>query len=263
MSSLQGKVVVVAGGSGGLGSGIAARFAKDGARVLIAARDEARLLEVATPIGAVAVATDLTQSEAVRALAERATSEFGRLDIAVNAAGYEDFCPIAQLEPERVERMVAIQFTGALYFIQHMANAMGQGGSIVTIGSLTASLVAEGYAPYAGAKAGINHVTKIAASEYGEKGIRVNVVSPTLIDTPMTTNIVNAPGVKDAFNAETPLGRFGRPEDVTETVAWITSDAAAYITGQNILVDGGTALRRLPRAQDFIRSAQAALAKDQ
>jgi NAD(P)-dependent dehydrogenase (short-subunit alcohol dehydrogenase family) len=180
------------------------------------------------------------------------------LDIGINASGYEDFCPIAKLEPERVERMVAVQFTGALYFIQHLANAMSQGGSITTIGSLTSTLTAEGYAPYAGAKAGINHVTRIAASEYGAQGVRVNVVSASLVETPMTEGIVNAPGVRAAFTAETPLGRFGTIDDIVDTVAWISSDQAAYITGQNILVDGGTSLRRLPRAEDFMRAAKEA-----
>jgi NAD(P)-dependent dehydrogenase (short-subunit alcohol dehydrogenase family) len=255
------KVAVVVGGSGGFGEAIAARFAKEGARVVVAARGVEKLAPVAQAIGALALPCDLTQSDQVRALAARTVEEYGHLDVAVNAAGYEDNCPIASLEPERVERMVAVQFTGALYFIQHMANAMGEGGSIVNIGSLTATLTAEGYAPYAGAKAGINHVTRIAASEYGASGIRINVVSPTLVDTPMTSQIVNTPGVKEAFNAETPLGRFGEIEDVVNAVVWLSSDAAGYITGQNLLIDGGASLRRLPRTEDIIRSIQAATAK--
>jgi NAD(P)-dependent dehydrogenase (short-subunit alcohol dehydrogenase family) len=139
-----------------------------------------------------------------------------------------------------------------------MANAMAHGGSIVTIGSLTATLVAEGYAPYAGAKAGINHATRIAASEYGPKKVRVNVVSPTLVETPMTQHMTRVPGVKEAFEAETPLGRFGAVEDVVNAVLFLASDASSYITGQNLLVDGGTSLRRLPRAEDFARAIAAA-----
>jgi NAD(P)-dependent dehydrogenase (short-subunit alcohol dehydrogenase family) len=128
------KVAVVVGGSGGFGEAIAARFAKEGARVVVAARGVEKLAPVAQAIGALALPCDLTQSDQVRALAARTVEEYGHLDVAVNAAGYEDNCPIASLEPERVERMVAVQFTGALYFIQHMANAMGEGGSIVNIG---------------------------------------------------------------------------------------------------------------------------------
>lgn len=261
MGSLEGKVAVVVGGSSGFGEQIAARYVKDGAQVVIAARDVERLEKAAGAIGATALPCDITSSEAVRALAQQTVERFGRLDVAVNSAGYEDNSPVASLEPERVEKMVAVQFTGALYFIQHMANAMSSGGSLVTISSLTATLVAEGYAPYAGAKAGINHATRIAASEYGPRGIRINVVSPSLIETPMTAQLLQAPGVADTFIGETPLGRIGQIEDVVDAVSFLTSDAASYITGQNLHVDGGTSLRRLPRAEDFIRQMQAAAAK--
>jgi NAD(P)-dependent dehydrogenase (short-subunit alcohol dehydrogenase family) len=250
-------VAVVVGGTGGFGEAIARRFIADGAKVVLSARNAEKLEEVAKSIGAAGtVACDVTKSEQVKALADQCIADFGRIDIAVNSSGYEDFCPVAVLEPERVENMVAVQFTGALYFIQHMANAMTEGGAISTIGSLTATLTAEGYAPYAGAKAGINHATRIAASEYGAQGVRINVVSATLIETPMTAGIVNAPGVRKAFTAETPLGRFGSVDDIVNTVAWISSDAAAFITGQNIHVDGGASLRRLPRVDDFMRAAQ-------
>ena len=258
MGALEGRVAVVAGGSSGFGEQIASRLVKDGAQVVIAARDAERLERVARAIGATALACDIVSSEAVRALAEQTVERFGRLDVAVNSAGYEDNCPISSLEPERVERMVAVQFTGALYFIQHMANAMSRGGSLVTISSLTATLVAEGYAPYAGAKAGINHATRIAASGYGARGIRINLVSPSLIETPMTARLLEAPGVTETFIGETPLGRIGQIEDVVNAVSFLTGEGASYITGQNLHVDGGTSLRRLPRAEDFIRQLQAA-----
>jgi NAD(P)-dependent dehydrogenase (short-subunit alcohol dehydrogenase family) len=261
MEDLEGRVAVVAGGSSGFGEQIAARFVKDGAKVVIAARDPERLEQVASAIGATGLACDITSSEAVRALATQTVERFGRLDIAVNSAGYEDNCPVAALEPERVEKMVAVQFTGALYFIQHMANAMSEGGSLITISSLTATLVAEGYAPYAGAKAGINHASRIAASEYGARGIRINVVSPSLIETPMTAHLLQAPGVADTFIGETPLGRIGQIDDVVSAVSFLSGDGASYITGQNLHIDGGTSLRRLPRAEDFIRQMQAAAAK--
>lgn len=255
MGALDGKTAVVAGGSGGFGEGIARRFVEEGAEVWLAARGQEKLAALAGKIGAQHQVCDITSSASVKQLVKRAAQKTGRIDIAVNSAGYEDSCPIAELEPERVEKMVAVQFTGALYFIQHTANAMQAGGSVVSIGSLTATLVAEGYAPYAGAKAGINHAVRIAASEYGARGVRVNVVSPTLVETPMTEAITTAPGVKEAFTAETPLGRFGTIDDVVNAVFWLASDASAYITGQNLLVDGGTSTRRLPRPEDFMRAA--------
>jgi NAD(P)-dependent dehydrogenase (short-subunit alcohol dehydrogenase family) len=261
MGALDGKVAVIAGGSGGFGEGTVERFRDEGATVWIASRDEARGKESAKKLGASYWPCDITRSEDIKALADAVLAESGRIDIAVNSAGYEDNCAFSDLEPERVERMVAVQFTGALYFIQHMANAMNDGGSIITIGSLTATLTADGYAPYAGAKAGVNHATRIAASEYGPKGVRVNVVSATLVETPMTAAIINAPGVRKAFVAETPLGRFGGIDDIVNAIFWLASDQASFITGQNLLVDGGTSLRRLPRVDDFIRSAQEEMAE--
>jgi len=260
VGELEGKVAVIAGGSGGFGEGTVERFRREGATVWIASRDETRGRQSAEKLGAKFHPCDITRSDDVKALAETVLAESGRIDIAVNSAGYEDNCAFADLEAERVERMVAVQFTGALYFIQHMANAMSEGGSIITIGSLTATLTADGYAPYAGAKAGVNHATRIAAAEYGPKGVRVNVVSATLVETPMTAALTNAPGVRRAFVAETPLGRFGSIEDIVNGVFWLASDQASFVTGQNMLIDGGTSLRRLPRPADFIRSAQEEMA---
>ena len=199
--------------------------------------------------------------ESLRDLAATAVERFGQLDVAVNCAGFEHNAPVADLEPANVEPMVAVQFTGALYFIQHMANAMKDGGSIVTISSLTATLVAEGYAPYAGAKAGINHASKIAASEYGAKGVRVNVVSPTTVETPMVAQLFATPGIREAMVSETPLGDLPSVEDVTNAVVFLASDESAFITGENLHVDGGGALRRLPRRGEIVASVQDATAR--
>ncbi len=256
---LAGKAAVVVGGSSGFGEAIARRFVAEGARVMIAARGEEKLRKVAAEIGAEPFVCDATDWHRLRALAEAALARFGGLDVAVNSAGYADVCPIEKLEPARVERMVAIQYTGALYFLQHMANAMAaRGGSIVTISSLTGTLVAEGHAPYAGAKAGINHVTRIAASEYGARGVRCNVVSPTTIETPMIAEMFKTPGAREAMVAEAPLGDLPEIEDVVNAVLFFASDESRYVTGQNVHVDSGGSLRRLPRTDDVLRSIQAA-----
>lgn len=257
MKRLNGKVAVVVGGSSGFGRSIAERFAAEGARVLIAARGREKLEAVARALGVEARVCDASSFDDLKALAAHALDAFGRLDVAVNCAGFEHMCPIADLEPENVEKMVAVQFTGALYFIQHMANAMAEGGSIVTISSLTGTLVADGYAPYAGAKAGINHASRIAASEYGPRKIRVNVVSPTTVETPMVENLFKIPGVREAFVAETPLGELPSVEDVTEAVLFLASDAARFVSGENIHVDGAAGTRRLPRAADVMASMRA------
>jgi NAD(P)-dependent dehydrogenase (short-subunit alcohol dehydrogenase family) len=263
---LEGKACVVVGGSSGFGEDIARRFVAEGADVLIAARGREKLESVAKEVGAQARVCDATSFEELRDLAAAAVESLGGLDVAVNCAGFEHNAPVANLEPENVEPMVAVQFTGALYFLQHMANAMAAdsrspGGSIVTISSLTATLVAEGYAPYAGAKAGINHASKIAASEYGDRRVRVNVVSPTTVETPMVAKLFAMPGVREAMVAETPLGDLPGVVDVTNAVLFLASDESAFVTGENLHIDGGGALRRLPRNDDIIASIQRAMAE--
>lgn len=261
MARLEGKVAVVLGASGGLGSAITRRFAAEGASLVLAARNLDKLAPLAAEFGGLAVTCDITRNADVEGLARTALAERGALDVVVNAAGFEGQARLSDLGPDLLEPMVAVQFTGAVYFLRHMANAMTRGGSIITTSSLTGTLVAEGYAAYAGAKAGINHVTRIAAAEYGSRGVRVNCVAPSLIETPMTQRIFQLPGVTPAFLEETPLGRMGTIDDVAEAVLWLASDASSYITGQNLIVDGGTSLRRLPTMEQFLRHARAASEK--
>jgi len=257
-----GRAAVVLGGSSGFGFGISRYLRSEGASVLIAARRRPELEKAAADLDCEFLCCDGSVDEQIEQLAAHALQRFGRLDIAVNCAGYEDSAAIRDLTPERLEPMVAVQFTGALYFIRHMANAMEGPGSIICLSSLTATLVAEGYAAYAGAKAGLNHAVRIAASEYGSSGIRINCVSPSIIETPMTAKIFAVPGIVDAFLEETPLGRIGQVEDVVEAVAWLASDRSSYITGQNIHVDGGNSLRRLPGPADIMRHLSARAAKE-
>ena len=254
----QGRVAVVAGGSSGLGLEIARGFAREGARVVLAARGRERLAEAARDLGAVAIECDITRFESVEALASETLERCGRLDIAVNSAGFEQQTAIRDITPDSLEPMVAVQFTGAVYFIRHMANAMRAGGSLVTVSSLTGVLVPQNYAAYAGAKAGINHVTRIAASEYGADGIRINAVAPSVIETPMTAHLLAIPAVRSALLEQTPLGRMGAPEDVTSAVLWLASDEASYITGQVLVIDGGTSTRKLPANDDVARHLKSA-----
>lgn len=264
MGRLSGKAALVLGGSSGFGEAIARRFLREGARVMIAARGAERLRGVAAELGCESRVCDATDWQQLKALADAALAQLGGLDVAVNSAGYSDPVRFAQLDPTRVEKMVAVQYTGAIYFIQHAANAMakaGRGGSVITISSLTGTLVAEGHAPYAGGKAGINHVTRIAASEYGAQKIRCNVVSPTTIETPMIAGLFKTPGVREAIIAEAPLGELPGIEDVANAVLFFASDESRFVTGQNLHVDAGGSLRRLPREADVIQSIRAARAQ--
>jgi len=254
----EGKVAVVVGGSSGFGLHLVQGFIAEGAQVVMAARNAARLDEVAGRVGAIPIACDITSFESLESLASQTLERCGRLDVAINSAGFEQQTAIRDITPETLEPMVAVQFTGAVYFIRHMANAMQQGGSLITISSLTSVMVPENYAAYAGAKAGINHVTRIAATEYGAEGIRVNAVAPTAIETPMTAHMLQIPAVQAAFLEQTPLGRMGALGDVTSAVLWLASDEASYITGQVLNIDGGTSTRKLPSNADVMRHLTAA-----
>ena len=257
MGRFDGRGVVVTGGSSGLGLDLAKGFIAEGARVVISARQAEKLEAVAEEIGAIPIAADITDFESVAALAEGAREALGSVHVAVNSAGFEQQTAIRDITPETLEPMVAVQFTGAVYFMRHLASVLERGGSLITISSLTGVLMAESYAAYAGAKAGINHVTRIAASEYGPDGLRVNAVAPTVIETPMTAHLLGVPAVRDALLELTPLGRLGQLEDVTQTVLWLASDDASFITGQIVNVDGGTSIRKLPTNADVMRHLQA------
>ena len=142
--------------------------------------------------------------------------------------------------------MVDVCLTGVFLGIKHEAQAMAAGGSIINIASLNARQPAEGMSAYCSAKAAVAMLTQVAALELGPRGIRVNAIGPGLIQTPATGGIFGAPGLADAFVAETALGRFGLPEDVADTALFLASDASRWMTGQTLYLDGGASLRKYP-----------------
>jgi NAD(P)-dependent dehydrogenase (short-subunit alcohol dehydrogenase family) len=256
----EGKVVVVVGGSSGLGLHAAKRFREEGAQVVIAARNAERLDAAAREIDAVAIQCDATSFEELEELAESVKKRFGRIDVALNSAGLEQSVRIRDIEKDDVESMVAVQFTGAVYFIKHMANRMQAGGVVISMSSLTSLMPAEGYAAYAGAKAGLNHVTKIAAAEYAPEGIRVHALAPTVVETPMTAHILAMEPVKNALLEHAPLGRLGECADVSEAALFLASDRSSYLTGLILPIDGGPMLKKMVDNNDVMRHFAAAAA---
>ncbi len=254
------KVVVVSGGSSGLGLHLARRFREEGARVVISARNVDRLEAAAREIDAVAIENDATSFEALERLAEEVKERFGRIDIAVNSAGHEQNVRVRDIEKDDFEAMVAVQFTGAVYFIKHMANRMQAGGVVISMSSLTSLMAAEGYSAYAGSKAGLNHVTRIAAAEYAPEGIRVHALAPSVVETPMTAHILAMEPVKNALVEQAPLGRLGECSDVTEAALFLASARSSYLTGLVLPIDGGTMLKKIIDNDDVMRhfAAQAA-----
>jgi NAD(P)-dependent dehydrogenase (short-subunit alcohol dehydrogenase family) len=253
MGMLEGRCAVVVGGHSGFGEAISRRFAAEGATVVVAGRRPDLVEEVAREIDGVAAVCDITDDDQVQALVASALGSAGRIDVAVNSAGFERSTAIADLTPELLSEMHAVQLHGAMYCMRHFGNAMrdGGGGSFVSISSLTAQNPARGLAAYASAKAGIEYATKIAAVEYGEHGVRFNTIAASLIETPMTARIFQAEPAIQAVREMTPLGRMGTPDDIADAALYLCSDLGSFVTGQTLCVDGGASLLALPTPQMY------------
>lgn len=238
-------IVLAATDPRSMGGTIARRLIDEGARVIVSGRSKERVTRFAETIGARAAVCDITRESDVASLARRAIDEFGQLDVAVNCAGEAIMGHIAETDEATLRRATDIHFIGPFYFIKQMAARMEEGGAIATISSITATLTFPNHAAYMAAKAGTDHLVRIAACEYGKKGIKVNSVSPGFTESPMTLEFLKVPGIREAFEQEIPLGRLNTVEDIAEAVLWICSPAS-YMTGQNLQVNGGNTLRRLP-----------------
>lgn len=258
MTSFAGKRVVVTGGNSGIGKCIAKCFVDAGANVVIGSRNADSLAAAAGEIGAQYVTVDVADWKSTKAFAEAAKARLGGIDIAVNSAGVEQMVMLKKHPEDHVAKMTAIQFNGAVHFMQHVSNAMENGGNIVNISSLTGANAAPGYIAYGGAKAGVIHATAVAAVELASRGIRVNVVSPTVVLTPLVQKLFEVPGFEAALLEEHPLGRLPTPQDVADAVLWLASDAARCVTGQNICIDSGAKQTRMPRPADVARHAKMA-----
>lgn len=254
MNRLNGKVAVVIGGHSGFGGAISRLFAAEGATVVIAARRESFSQEVAAEIGGTGVKCDITDDAQVKALADRIVADHGRLDIAVNCAGYQESTPLAELTPDKLAAMQAVQLTGALYCMRHFGNAMAEspdGGAFLSLSSLTAQNPARGLIAYASAKAGLEYATKVAAVEYGPQGVRFNAIAASLIETPMTAPLFVPNPAIQAILEMTPIGRHGTPQDIANAALFLCGPEGNFITGQTLCVDGGASLQMLPSAQVY------------
>lgn len=239
----EGRVALVTGGTRGIGRGIARRLAAGGARVVVCGRNDPRDL----PAGVDFVATDVRDPEQVDALVARVVEQHGRLDIAVNNAGGAPYAEAATASPRFSAAIVALNLT-APFFVGQAANRVMQaqegGGTIVNIGSVSALRPSPGAAVYGAAKAGLLSLTKGLAMEWAPK-VRVNCVSGGLIETD-DGMYYGDDGARARVAATVPLGRMGTPGDVAAAVCFLASPAAAYISGANLVLDGGGEVHLAP-----------------
>ncbi|GAB4142549.1 MAG: 3-oxoacyl-ACP reductase FabG [Sphingomonadales bacterium] len=251
---LQDKAIVILGASGeaSMGAATARLFAKEGAKLIIAARRLEKLEPIAKETGAIAMQADITKEDDVAALAARAKSEFGKLDGAINYAGVNSNAPILDVTPDDILQACAVHLVGTAMFFKHMARAMDNGGSLVTTSSLTALLAPPGLGAYSASKRGADQLVRVAANELGEKGIRVNSIAPGFMRSEMTEGYFAIPTLQGAFEREIPLGRLGVVEDIAATALFLLSDDSRSTTGQLIDVTSGQSLRRTPRHDEMM-----------
>lgn len=237
MLDLTGNVVIVTGAGGGIGAGIARRMAEAGAYVVLHTRSSPLpQLDGKT----VSVTTDLVDRDAPNQLVSAALETFGRVDALVNNAGIQPIASLAEVSDDEFRRMLEVNVTAAHRLSQFVARHLieqGQGGSIVHITSIEGSQPTFMHGHYATAKAALRMHARAAALEFGRYGIRVNAVSPGLIDRPGLER--DWPDGVARWRAAVPLGRLGSPEDVGDACVFLCSPLARWITGIDLVVDGG------------------------
>ncbi len=237
-----GRVVIVTGGAQGIGEACARRFAGEGAKVVIADLDPQRGQTLATELGATFVSCDVGDKAQVDALVAQTVKLHQRIDVLVNNAGIlraADFLDISEADFDTVMR---VNIKGAFLVGQAVARVMAHqgGGSIVNMSSVNATLTIPTIASYNISKGGINQLTRVMSLALADKGIRVNAVAPGTIATEMAIKAVLATEeARVRVMSRTPMKRLGEPSEVADVVAWLASDAASYVTGEIVVVDGG------------------------
>lgn len=250
MSNLTGKTAVIIGASGesNFGTAIARRLAKAGANVVVSARRLQPLEQLAQEIDGLAVTSDITDEGQLETLFTRAKDKYGRVDIAVNCCGIMATESIADITAESIRPTLEVSFIGALLLFKHAAAAMDNGGSIITLSSLTARIPGPTLAAYSGARAGIDYAIKVAAVEYQEKRIRFNSIAASIIRTDMTDRMFAMADMIDNHIRETPAGRMGTLNDIAEAALWLADDeTSGFVNGQVIDLSGGQQMGHLPR----------------
>src|SRR3954470_17951498 len=246
--SFVGKVAFVTGAANGIGRAAALAFAREGASVVAADISERGNQETARMIEelggrALAVRCDVMRTEDVEAALDKAVETFGRLDVAFNNAGVEQpITAAADLTEDDWDRIVGINLRGVFLCMKYEIQLMLKqgGGAIVNTSSGAGVKGFKGQAAYAAAKHGVIGLTRSAALDYAPRNVRVNAVCPGIIDTPMMDRFTGGTDAgRERVIAQEPVGRMGRPEEIADAVVWLCSDAAAFVVGHAMVIDGG------------------------
>jgi NAD(P)-dependent dehydrogenase (short-subunit alcohol dehydrogenase family) len=255
MATLQGRVTLVTGGASGLGEAMVGRFAADGDRVVIADVDELRARQIADNLTAMsrraeAMTVDVTSEGEVAAMVDDIVERHGRLDVLVCSAAVETRSSVVECTDDDWQHVIDVNLKGPFLCMKHAIPVIARsgGGAVVLLGSVLGSIGSPGYAAYCASKGALVNLAKQAAIEHAPDAVRVNVVSPSACDTglfaQMASRAPDPDAIKHMVASRTPMGRLGTSAEVSDTVAFLASPGAAYISGAVIPLDGAMAARR-------------------
>lgn len=240
--SLEGKTAIVTGAGRGIGKAIALAYAEAGANLLLVARTEEQLKEVQEEIGndrTIYATADITNREQIRQAVEKARSTFGGIDILVNNAGMNIRSKADEATDAEWQTIMTTNAQSVFIFSQEVVKHMKPGSSILNISSVGGATALKTGVVYAASKAAIIQMTKVMAMEWGERNIRVNAIGPWYFKTPLTEPLLADEEYLESIKAVTPMKRVGELPEVASPAVFLASDAASYITGQTLFVDGG------------------------
>jgi NAD(P)-dependent dehydrogenase (short-subunit alcohol dehydrogenase family) len=241
MSEIDNKVIWIIGGSGGIGSNIARRMSNNGWKVIISARDIEKLNLVSNGKSIESLIVDATNADDVQEKAKEINEKYGSLDAVVNSVGSIFLRPLHATSSEQFMDTINQNLVTSFNVIRATAKIMmrGNGGRIVLFSSAAASLGMPNHAAISAAKAGVEGLARAAASDYAKRGIRVNVISPGLVDTPLSSHLLASEQSRKISEDMHPVGKIGNADDIASVAEWLISSAPEWMTGDIIPVDGG------------------------
>lgn len=248
MKRLRGKVAVITGSRRGIGRGIALAFASEGCKVIVSDcvedPDGKNTVLGVKKLGsdAIFIKADVSKEKDFKNLVEKAVKKFGKLDILVNNAGIVLFGTADAIAEKDWDKVIDVNLKGVFFGTKYAAKQMlkqGKGGRIINISSIAGIVGFPGISAYCASKGGVTEFTREAALDYGQYGITVNAINPGVIETDMTKDMVADKATKENFLQNTPVGRLGKPEDIGNAALFLALDESSFITGHNLVVDGG------------------------
>ena len=237
---LDGRVAIVTGGSTGIGRAIAETYLDHGATVVIANRSPDTGRETAAALDCEFVQCDVSAYDQVTALVEATVKEYGRLDVVVNNAGIGRTGSIEEMDLDDWHDVLDVNLTGTMYGTRAaLPHLKATDGCVINVGSIYGLVAGPNATAYAAAKAAVANLTRSVAVDYADEGVRVNGICPGFVETPMTAEAFEADEFYEYVRGSTPMGRVAQPEEIAGIALFLASDAASYVTGVNVPVDGG------------------------